>query len=335
VLLSKADYPAELDIQLPFSLLNNNVSKDRLEVMPAYWWLYNMYALARNSWKFLNRDKRMNKVQKIEFDPLAPDTIEEIFNARRLLEIWTAKAALRQKGLSPVEGKDDELAISGHKLLTGGEELTSNLEILGEKMEYSSRKVLVLKPWKAYHAYGEMLHYYAVKNLLEYMRINTGATFVQMCKELKNERQKGWVNLGGQIMQCNDVDMLRKDIGSGTLNTWKDIHNRYDELWIKYAFDKQKHAFATLCDFSGHEDLTRADWISALDKAVNIQNFISAQVYISRKKDFDNPFRHNTYRNMEEMKSASGTVDQNSFITQVRQETEVFKNLVEEIKKRK
>ena len=79
VLLSKSDYPAELDISLPFSLINNNTTKDQLEVMPAYWWLYNMYALARNSWKFRNRDKRKNKTQHIEFEPLAPDTIEEVF----------------------------------------------------------------------------------------------------------------------------------------------------------------------------------------------------------------------------------------------------------------
>ena len=100
VLLSKADYPAELDIPLPFSLLNNNVSKDQLEVMPAFWWMYNMYALARNSWKFQNRDKRIHKDQNIEFEPFAPDTIEEIFNARNLLEIWTAKASLLTKGKS-------------------------------------------------------------------------------------------------------------------------------------------------------------------------------------------------------------------------------------------
>ena len=97
-MLSKADYPAELDIPFPFSLLNNNLSKDQLEVMPAYWWMYNMYALARNSWKFKNRDKRINKTQHIEFEPLAPDTMEEVFQAMRLLEIWTAKAALQQTG---------------------------------------------------------------------------------------------------------------------------------------------------------------------------------------------------------------------------------------------
>ena len=40
--------------------------------------------LARNSWKFQNRDKRLRKVQNIEFDSLAPDTAEEMFAAMRL-----------------------------------------------------------------------------------------------------------------------------------------------------------------------------------------------------------------------------------------------------------
>ncbi len=68
--------------------------------MPAYWWMYNMYALARNTWKFTTRDKRKTKTQHIEFDSLAPDTVEEIFAALGLLERWTGKAALRAKGRS-------------------------------------------------------------------------------------------------------------------------------------------------------------------------------------------------------------------------------------------
>ena len=100
VLMAKADYPAELDIPLPFSLLSNNEAKDQLNVMPAFWWRYNMYALARNAWKFQHRDKRKRIVQKIETDPLAPDTVEEILKARELLEIWTAKANLKKNGQS-------------------------------------------------------------------------------------------------------------------------------------------------------------------------------------------------------------------------------------------
>ncbi|NLE38167.1 MAG: DUF4954 family protein, partial [Pirellulaceae bacterium] len=44
-LLTKGDYPAELNIPLPFSLLNDDRTNGCLAVMPAYWWMYNMYAL--------------------------------------------------------------------------------------------------------------------------------------------------------------------------------------------------------------------------------------------------------------------------------------------------
>jgi NDP-sugar pyrophosphorylase family protein len=334
VLLSKADYPAELNIPLPFSLLNNNVSKDQLEVMPAFWWLYNMYALARNSWKFQNRDKRVHKDQNIEFEPFAPDTIEEIFIASKLLEIWTAKASLRDKGISLKGKNDDDLIQLGHDLLSGKEEEINKLEVLGENMENTRRKVLILKPYKAYHAYRDILHYYATKNLMEYMGSDPKATFSTMCSVLKNNRQKDWVNLGGQMMQKDDVDKLRNDICSGRLKTWNDIHSRYNDLWAKYKVDKRKHAFATLCELYGKENLNISDWKSALEKTVNIQKFVCDQVYNSRKKDFDNPYRQSTFRNMEEMKAALGTIDENSFIVQVRKETEEFEILAEEIKKR-
>ncbi|HER08161.1 MAG TPA: DUF4954 family protein [Bacteroides sp.] len=334
VLLSKGDYPAELDIQLPFSLLNNNVSKYRLEVMPAFWWMYNMYALIRNSWKFLSRDKRENKMQHVEFDTFAPDTGEEIFNGRRLLEIWTAKASLRSKGESAEAMSDDDLARLGQELLSGDSEVISGLEVLGEGMENTKRKALIIKPHKGYHAYGDMLHYYAMKNLLEYMNAHPRATFSSMCKKLGGERQKAWVNLGGQIMQEKDLDLLRADIGTGKLKTWKEIHGRYDELWARYTLDKQKHAYATLCELYGTESLSATHWKSALERAVQIQEFICDQVYRTRKKDYENPFRQATYRNMDEMTSAIGTIEENNFIIQVRQETAAFKNMIGKIKKR-
>jgi hypothetical protein len=332
ILLSKSDYPAELNIPFPFSLLNNNPAKDQLEVMPAYWWLYNMYALARNSWKFRNRDKRVHKTQHIEFEPLAPDTVEEIFQAVRLLEIWTAKAAHRQKGEAVTGKSDDELARTGLKLLSGKQEMTGELEVLGENMENSRRKVLILKPWQSFHAYHDMLHYYAMINLLSFRRTRTGGSFDQLCHELQGHHQNEWTNLGGQIMQQGDLDNLRSDIGSGKLTSWGEIHLRYSNLWNKYELDKQKHAFATLCYLYGTEKPGEKDWQSAIEKVLKIQQYICDQVYITRKKDYDNPFRQSTFRNKAEMKAAIGTVEDNSFILQVRKETDDLKHFVEEIK---
>jgi hypothetical protein len=333
-LLAKGDYPAELDIPLPFALLSDNTSKDQLEIMPAFWWLYNMYALARNTSKFLGRDKRVNKIQHIEFESLAPDTIEEIFHARYLLEIWTGKAQLRKTGKYKDDISQDPLAQVGRELLNGPRPGLAGLEILGENMEKSHRKVIIGKAYESYHAYRQMALYYAVKNLIAYMQFNTGANFDSMQKALKGQRVREWGNLGGQLVPAKDIDQLRADIGDGRLGSWDDIHKRYDALWQAYPLEKQKHAFGTLSELYGTSELSKDVWFDTLNQTIGIQEYVRDQVFISRKKDYDNPFRQSTFRNTEEMIAAIGVIDDNSFVKQVRKETEEFKQQIAEIMQR-
>ena len=85
-IIAKGDFPAELNIPIPFSLLHHDVSNNKLVLMPAYWFMYNMYALERNAWKYEDRDRRTEKLQKLEFEYLAPDTINEIFDALKILQ---------------------------------------------------------------------------------------------------------------------------------------------------------------------------------------------------------------------------------------------------------
>ncbi len=54
---------------------------------------------------------------------------------------------------------------------------------------------------------------------------------------------------------------------------------------------------ATLLDLLGAKKLTAELWNAALDEAVRIQEYIRDQVYLSRKKDYDDPFRQTTFRN--------------------------------------
>jgi len=333
-LLAKADYPAEMDIPLPFALLSNDTANDRLLVMPAFWWMYNMYALARNTWKFGARDKRVTKCQNVEFDSLAPDTVEEIILAMRLLEVWTAKAALRAKGDDPAGRTDDELAGLGRELLTGPAEKTVHLTVLGENMEDSRRDVVILKAREGYAAYGQMLHYYAVKNLLAYMEESPSATLASMSGELAGPREVRWVNLGGQLAPEPDVDTLRADIRSGKLPTWPDVHAAYDALWEGYTAQKRRHAYATLLLVLGADNLTPDLWQSALDGAVAVQEYICEQVYLSRKKDYDNPFRSTVFRSADEKEAVVGTADGNSFVKQTREETAAFAERVEAVKAR-
>ncbi|MBN1465366.1 DUF4954 family protein [candidate division KSB1 bacterium] len=326
-LLAKADYPSELDIPLPFALVNNNGAKNQLEIIPAFWWLYNMYAFVRNAAKFGSRDKRIHKVQKIEFDSLAPDTVEEIFSARQLLEKWTAQAALRGKAESGTESTDEELQALGRRLLEGAKEEVDALEIIATDIEKLQRKTVILKAYAGYHAYGDMLHYYAVRNVLHYF--STTGESLDAQKRFRGERERNWVNMGGQIMSQKAVDRLRSDIAEQKLNSWDEIHRYYDAHWDKYSLEKQRHAFRTLADLLGAKKISESQWRAALEKAVRIQEDVCDQVFASRKKDYDNPFRQRTFRDRSEMNATIGTVNDNSFIKQVQRETAEFKRLVE------
>ena len=308
-LLAKGDYPAEMNIPLPFSLVSNNIAADRLEVMPAYWWMYNMYALARNAWKYRTRDKRLTKVQNIEFDTFAPDTMQEVLKARTLLELWVGKAYLALN-----ENENEDPTNIGHRLLQGDRKAVDDLTILGESMENSRRPVHILKAYDAYHAYGDMLIHYAMSCVLSDGR----RTINDIPSPLAEQT---WINLGGQLVKESDLNALRHDICNGTLDSWDAIHHRYDELWNRYADDKLHHALHALCTILGTDTMTDELWHQALAHEKRIQHYINEQVYLSRKKDHDNPFRSCTSRNAEEELIVYGEPDANHFVRQVRTET--------------
>ena len=333
-LLAKADYPAELNIPLPFSLLGNNAREDRLEVSPAFWWSHNMYALARNNWKYKTRDKRITKTQNIEFDTFAPDSMEEVLQARELLERWTAQAWYRYEHIPFDNLTDEQLRAKGSELLNGDSKTVDALEIFGEGMEKSNRNVLIRKVWRAYHAYGDMLVHYAMINALDYLEANPGETLTSLSAFLKSRRQREWVNLGGQLMTETEFDRLRADIRSGKLASWKDIHKRYNDIWRRYPVDKLRHAYLSLCALMGVDQLDAAAWQQAINEEERIQRYICDEVYRTRKKDYENPFRQATYRNAEEMTAAIGTLEDNSFVRQIRSETETNLKRLEELRLR-
>ncbi len=325
-LLSKADYPHEMNIMLPFSLVNNNQHTNELEVMPAYWWMYNMYAIARNTSKYQKRDRRKRKIQNIEFETLAPDTMEEAIEARKLLEKWTGKAYLISLNQYDKAMSAMELREIGRNLLVNDPETAKKLTVYGEGMECGKRKVHILKHCEAYRAYGDMLLYYAVKNLIRYLDTNPEVSFDALCEELRSKEQREWINLGGQLVNGDDVEKLRQDIREGVLNNWNEIHQRYNEIWERYPMEKLRHAFSSLrfLYIGKSRVLTPAIWKECIEKAIEVQQFICDQVYDTRKKDYDNPIRNATFRNEEEKIAVVGTIDDVGFVQQIRKETEEF-----------
>lgn len=300
-LLVKGDYPAELNIRLPFTLVSNDEHHDRLNLVPGFWWTHDMYALARNAWKYGQRDKRKRKTQHVEFEALAPDTVEEIFSALDWLEQNTDGGA-------------------GEATIPPG------------TFEQGRREAVLRNPGRAIKAYRQMLMHYAMSNLLGYLESKGDAgvdALVALDALSGKPRVTTWTNLGGQLVPSADVDALRADIREGKLNAWDAIHARYDELWQAYPLAKTRHAYATLLSILGTDKLTAQRWADALGQARDIQRYIREQVRATRAKDFDNPFRAATFDSDEERAAVVGTIEDNDFVKLVNDETAAYEAVIE------
>jgi hypothetical protein len=96
---------------------------------------------------------------------------------------------MRKKGLQPEDMTEKELADIGRDMLSGNGESIAGLEIVGEQMENSGRRTLIIKADKAYNAYRDMLHYYAVRNLVEYSVSGTENSVSSMIDTLSAKRE--------------------------------------------------------------------------------------------------------------------------------------------------
>ncbi len=332
VLLSKGDYPAELDIPLPFCLVNENAAKDRIELIPAYWWMYNLYALLRNESKFAARDRRITKVQAVEFAPLAPDTAEEIFRARILLEEWAGTAVVLAEGGDPSDPGRDGLRERGRAFLSGPED--GKIAVHAYGVENSTRPVLVLKAGRAWKAYRRMLHWYAVREILAYLEARPDMTAEDAAEALDGPRERSWENLGGQIVPAWKVERLAERVRTGELKSWRDVHESYDEMAAEYPVDKARHAWASLRELEGWASIGSKELGKALDLLEEGSRYVEEQVYLSRAKDYSNPFRRATFRNPEELRAVCGSPEGNPFVRAVKEEAERLRGRIDTLRAR-
>jgi len=343
-LLTKGSYPAELNVMLPFSMVYEDRVKDELNVMPAYYWLYNMYALERNSWKYRTRDKRKSIVQHIESDHLAPDTAREMIDALAMIERWTGKAWLAaQSGTRPDDGHagdglaasmvpgDAELEALGRELIANRPEEVGRLEVFGELMERSTRNVRIMKVVPAWRAYRQMLAFYAVKSIASYLS-TYGIHWGYFSAQVPAEISLDWVNMGGQLVPEGKVDGLRASIRSGLIDDWDGIHAQYETWWAQYPRDRAENAYAVLRYLSGERTIAPETWNAFLDEAIATRAYVEEQVYVTKKKDYANHFRGITYRNDAERDAVLGKVENNSFIKIAREETLAFNEMIGKVR---
>ncbi len=296
-LLVKGAYPAEIDNPFPFSLISNDEPRDRLLIRPAYWFLCNMFALARNSWKYRARDYRKEKVQNLVFDHLAPDTVGEIFEAMNKLR------DLIEKGLHPGEREK-----GGHLLL-----MENSPPYLGaEGIENSRREVHILKPGEAYREYRRAVLSFAIGELAK-QRV----PLEDLLKGIqKREARENWLNVGGQLILQRRLDSLLGEVEEGKIHSWEEIHQFYKEEGKAYPEDLQAFAFASLGEIY-HLENREPDLENLKDyirESIEINQIYSERVFQSRAKDYSNPFRKMVYSDEAEMEAVLGKLEECPFI---------------------
>ncbi|MEN9571060.1 MAG: hypothetical protein RL172_2291 [Bacteroidota bacterium] len=283
-ILAKGDYPSELNITLPFTLVSNDVANDKLVLMPGYWFMYNMYALERNAWKYVDRDRRTDKIQHIEYDYLAPDTINELFDALQLLQSLT----VNEDGVAQASG-----------------------------IENSPRITEIVKVPQSIALFKELVQYYAVMEIVKHISASKPADFEALKKSLSAKIQRSkWLNIGGQLMQEEDVKTMIAQVKNGKINSWDDVHQFYLKEGTLYPKHKLSHAYTSLLEILHitPRQFTPGLLKQLLQHAVITRKWMCKGIYDSRAKDYTNSFRKMVYESMDEMNKVVGRFEDNSFI---------------------
>jgi Domain of unknown function (DUF4954) len=303
-IIAKGDFPSELNITVPFSLVSNDVSNNQLVVMPAYWFMYNMYALERNAHKYVDRDKRTARAQLIEYNYLAPDTINEIFTSLSHLQ----KLQPNEKGIATTKG-----------------------------WENNSRNTVVLKVPQSIALFTELVQYYAATEFLRHIQQNKFSSFDEFKKSLSAKIQRSeWMNIGGQLIQQIAVEKLQSNIVHQKVKSWNEVHAFYTEQSATYFTDKLNHAYTALLEILNitPKQFTVAFFIQLLEKSVATREWMCKGIYESRAKDYRNPFRKMAYSNSKEMNQVVGRLEENSFIQEQMGQLEELKKQVKSVKRK-
>ena len=300
IIMAKGDYPAELDIPIPFSLVSNDVSKDELIIMPAYWFLHNMYALARNAWKYGDRDKRLDKIQQLEYDYLAPDSVQELASAIEELELIAARSWLKhaandsvrkENERQPADSASADVALRtlGKTLLENNDEAFTSISFFAEKFENSSRKVRVIKLVKGYSIFRELIIHYAIEQIM--LHVNNGkfndlSAFQHSVPE--NKKPESWINAGGQLIKKSSFEKLLSDIRQNHVGSWDEIHQFYQSEAGNYSTDKLHHALDILYQVHGIsiKNLSAVAFKELLMQSIRTAEWITLGIFSSRKKDY-------------------------------------------------
>lgn len=345
VLVSKGSYQNELNIPYPFSLVATTNDDRSIHIIPGYWFLYNMFAIVRNKYKFLSRDKRVVKVQHIETNPFAPDTMQEIeFSLNRIIDLTQHYLVLDQQARIPLTESDPkpELTEEFHQKFLAATTESERHQIAKNFLHQNTGAKFLLKddrcqkkygaviykPAQGYKEYRCILKYFAVEVLMEWTEAQnvSSITNESICQIQEIPLYTSWLNVGGQIMPEKKVEELFALIKDHSINCWQDVHAYYDKVQEEYVSYKARYALHLLETLYSRtiDQFTSDIWKDITkDVAYVSMNMLESSIS-SREKDFTDFFRSITFRNQQEKEAVLGNLNDNSFLKELRAATESF-----------
>src|SRR5690606_25140422 len=195
-------------------------------------------------------------------------------------------------------------------------------------------KCLLLKAREAYHAFNQMIKLYCFEELSSFFISNNFSSYLKFKNKLPEvSGLKEWSNVGGQLIRTSELEKLIKDITTGKVKSWDDIHQFYKLQGESYENDKFTHAVSVLKTVLNTDlkKLPAEGFSSLLKEGIKIQSQLVENIYLSRAKDYTNPFRAAVYENMEEMEIVTGALEENSFINSEKKNLERKKRNIKKI----
>jgi len=287
-MIAKGAYQTELDIKLPFSLITMDEKGKSATIFPAFWFTHNMYAVMRSAQKFAARDKRLHRDQFIEHDPLAPDTVDEIFDAIDILESnETAGTSIGGASMPRRVGE----ACKAYRMMI---------------RYYCAKNIL---PYMKENG---------LKNLKELLsRIGPFDDNDDSCGR--------WTDCGGTIISERSLKRVIDTIKSDEVKTWDDIRALFGARAAAYKTEKVKHAVRSLAKLENINinGVTESHFAAFLESVPNDCAKIAAYTAQSRAKDYENQFRAATYESAEEMINVLGPAE-DAVVTKTAAETDAL-----------
>lgn len=335
VLASKGNYQHELDISYPFSLVAPSENAfSPVDIVPAWWFMYNTFAVVRNKYKFKSRDRRLTKVQNIETDPIAPDTVQEIISAvDRIITLTSERLeSLDRERFEKAESKES-LLIQAKDFLHSEPE---KVPVLFDPNSQKKHGAHIHKAGRAYKIYRKVLKYFAAESLLEFAEKHSLSCIT---KETVKERIKKiplhtkWRNVGGQIVPEKCLSLLIEKIKSGEIENWDKVHGFYSQCQENYTDYKARYSvFIIETMYSKSlEDFSSAQVENVVKDVLDVANAAYTSSYKSREKDYTDYYRTMVYDSREELEAVIGRLEDNDFLKTLKADIGIFCRKAEQV----